>query len=98
MVSNTTDYMHCPDWETGVKDSEDTLSHDCYHNAMKSGGGWVGATCVCVWVDVCDCVCVWIHVTVFVLCVDVSDSVCLSYSSLCLGFGLTPLHHAEVAV
>ena len=53
---------------------------------------------MCVRVDVCDCVCVWIHVTVCVLYVDVSDSVCLSYSSLCLGFGLTPLHHAEVAV
>ena len=44
--------------------------------------------CVCVRVDGCDCV----------LCVDVCDSVCLSYGSLRLGFGLTPLHHAEVAV
>lgn len=95
MVSNTTDYMHCPDWQTAVKDSEDhTLSHDGYHNAMNSGGGWVGAMCVWEWmyvivcVDACDCACcVWMYVIVRV-----------SYSSLRLGFGLTPLHHAEVAV
>ena len=66
--------------ETGVKDSEDTyISHDCFYNAMNSGGG-----CESGWM--------WL------LCVDVCDSVCLSYGSLRLGFGLTPLHHVEVAV
>ena len=44
--------------------------------------------CDCVCVDACDCACcVWMYVIVRV-----------SYSSLRLGFGLTPLHHAEVAV
>ena len=50
--------------ETGVKDSEDTyISHDCFYNAMNSGGGWVGRGYVCVWewMDVIVC-CVWTYV------------------------------------